>query len=90
MTSEGAWKKRQREINRDETRTRARFGSLTRQKSIMYNARAREKRVALARGELFAGALWVAGSTNGLLARARASIGPLCHCQYSKEVQIIW
>lgn len=24
MTSEGAWKKRQREINRDEARTRAR------------------------------------------------------------------
>lgn len=35
------------------------------------------------------GALWVAGS--GLpVSSSRASIGPLCHCQYSKEIQIIW
>lgn len=75
-TGEGARKKRQREINRDETRTRSRVGSLTRQKRA---------EIAL---EANRGALWVAGS--GLLvSSSRSSIGPLCHCQYSKEVQII-
>jgi len=38
----------------------------------------------------YAGALWVAGSSCLPVNSPRASIGPLCHCQYSKELQIIW
>lgn len=79
-TSEGARKKRQREINRDETGTRA--GS----------ARWRGRRIVREDCSLEAspraGALWVAGSSG--LPVSSSSIRPLCHCQYSKEVQIIW
>lgn len=81
-TSEGARKKRQREINRDETRT----SGLTDEAVEECIAGARED---CARGETY-GVLWVAGSSSLLVSSSRASIGPLCHCQYSKEVQIIW
>lgn len=89
-TSEGARKKRQREINRDETRTREQGRlALTRQKRVeesVERARAHTAKIAL---EAKRGTLWIAGS--GLpVSSSRASIGPLCHCQYSKEVQIIW
>lgn len=87
-TSEGARKKRQREINRDETRTREQGRlALTRQKRVEESVeRAHTAKIAL---EAKRGTLWIAGS--GLpVSSSRASIGPLCHCQYSKEVQIIW
>lgn len=86
-TSEGARKKRQREINRDETRTREQGRlALTRQKRVEESVeRAHTAKIAL---EAKRGTLWIAGS--GLpVSSSRASIGPLCHCQYSKEVQII-
>jgi len=84
VTNKGTRKKRQREINRDETRT-SRVGSLTRQKSGEQYA---HERIALEAN--YAGALWVAGSSCLPVNSPRASIGPLCHCQYSKELQIIW
>lgn len=87
-TSEGARKKRQREINRDETRTREQGRlALTRQKRVEESVeRAHTAKIAL---EAKRGTLWIAGS--GLpVSSSRASIGPLCYCQYSKEVQIIW
>lgn len=84
VTNKGTRKKRQREINRDETRT-SRVGSLTRQKS---GEQCAHERIAFEAN--YAGALWVAGSCCLPVNSPRASIGPLCHCQYSKELQIIW
>ena len=84
VTNKGTRKKRQREINRDETRTSG-VGSLTRQKS---GEQCAHERIALEAN--YAGALWVAGSSCLPVNSPRASIGPLCHCQYSKELQIIW
>lgn len=83
VTNKGTRKKRQREINRDETRM---SGSLTRQKSGIVQ-RARED---CARGEPRGGFMGVAGSSCLPVSSPCASIGPLCHCQYSKELQIIW